>query len=112
MSRKSQVSSLTSCKNPKWLWLLVPSAMGLLSFESYLVLQLLSALVLFALLFASLAVLAGAFALCVIAADHLLQGTVDALAPIGLSTHMRSLGKAMYKWASSPYPHMHIVGRA
>jgi hypothetical protein len=87
----SAASSLTLHGNLKWLWLLVAAATVLLSFKSYFVLQLLAALGLFTLVFAILAVLAAAFASLVIAADRLVQWTVDSLTPIAHSTHARPL---------------------
>jgi hypothetical protein len=66
-------SAVPAPRNLKWLWLLVPAAVVLSSLRSFLVLQLLSALVLFAALFVILAVLAAGYVLLIVAADHVFE---------------------------------------
>ena len=87
---------MTTCRDSKWLWLLGPAAVVLSSLESYLVLQLLSALVLFTVVFAILAALAVGFALLTVALDCAFQWTIAALSSIGRSIHasFRDVGRS------------------
>jgi hypothetical protein len=89
------VFSLMARRNFKWLWLLVPVATVLSSFRSFLVLQLLSAMVLFTLLFVILVFLAALFVFLLLAADCILDWMVLALASIGRSFQslIRDMGK-------------------
>lgn len=66
----------------RWLWLLAPGVVVFASLRSFLVLQLLSAILLFALLFVMLAVLIAVFVALVVGFDHVFQWTLVALASL------------------------------
>ncbi|MGA7921592.1 MAG: hypothetical protein WCA38_18175 [Candidatus Acidiferrales bacterium] len=72
-------------RNFRWLWLLVPAVAILASLKSYLVLQQLSAVVLFTALFVIFAALIAVFLLLVVAIDHIFHLSMVALALIGRS---------------------------
>lgn len=89
------VFPLMARRNFKWLWLLVSVATVLVSFRSFLVLQLLSAMVLFALLFVILAALAALFVFLLLAVGYVLDWMMLALASIGRSFQslIRDMGR-------------------
>jgi hypothetical protein len=95
MSLHSLVSSFAARKNLKWLWLLVPAAAILASLESYFVLQWLSVVVLFLMLFAILAALAVVSVLLLLAAGYMSEWTAVKLASIGrlLRSSSRDIGR-------------------
>jgi len=74
-------SSLTlrAHTNLRWLWLLVPGLAVFVSLRSFLVLQLLSAILLFAVLFVMLAALVAVFVALVVGFDRIIQWTLVAL---------------------------------
>lgn len=75
-------NSLRSFIDLRWLWLLAPGVAVFASLRSFLVLQLLSAILLFALLFVMLAVLIAVFVALVVGFDHVFQWTLVALASL------------------------------
>jgi hypothetical protein len=82
MPFNSRVSRFAARNNLKWLLLLVPVATIIASFKSYFVLQLLSVIVLFLVLFAILAALAVVSVLLLLALGHAFEWTVAKLASI------------------------------
>ncbi len=72
----------------KWMWLLIPTAVGLASIRSYYVLQLLSATLIFTALFLTIAILVALYALLVLLADFTIRSCVDVLGEIG--SHLQS----------------------
>lgn len=94
MSCDSSVSLWTARRRFKWLWLLVPVVVALSSLQSYVVLQLLSGMLLFTLLFAILAALAALFAMLVVAAHYVLDWMGVAIASIAHSFQSSVSGTA------------------
>ncbi len=95
MSFNSLVSSFAARKNLKWLWLLMPAAAILASLEGYFVLQLLSVIVLFLVLFAILAAMAVVSVLLLLAVGHTFEWTAVQLASIErlLRSSFRDIGR-------------------
>lgn len=72
-------------RNVGWLWSLVPVVAILASLKNYVVLQLLSAVVLFTVFFVIFAALIAVFLLLLVAIDHIFQRSIVAIACIGRS---------------------------
>jgi hypothetical protein len=88
MLSNSHVSISTVRKNLKWLWLTAPALPVLAAVRSYFVLQLLSAGLLFTLLFATLAALTALFVLLLVAAYHALEwAAAQLVSPGRVSSH-------------------------
>ncbi len=85
----------------RWLWLPVPAVAILASLKSYLVLQLLSAVVLFTALFVTVAALIAVFLLLLVAIDHIFHLSMVALTLIGRSVQSSIRGVVMLARASA-----------
>jgi hypothetical protein len=102
MSCNSLVSMLAARRILKWLWLLVPTLVIFSSLRSYLILQLLSAMLLFMALFLFCGALLGAFLLVVVALDQLIQWSTVRLDSLGhlIQLPLRNTG-IVPMWASA-----------
>ena len=98
MFSNPQFSILTARKNLKWLSLLGSALLVLASLRSYFVLQLLSATLLFALLFAILASMVASFALLVIATDQILEWAAAEFASMLRSASHRFVTLGVYRY--------------
>jgi len=84
-------------RNLRWLWLLVPAAVIVAAIQSFLVLQLLSAILLFAVLFLAFAAVVAVFLLLLVALDRILGWSLRALTPLG-----RSFRSSLRDFRTSP----------
>jgi len=95
MSFYSQVPRFVARTNLKWLWLLVPAAVIVASLRSYFVLQLLSIILIFVVLFTILAALAAVSVFLLLAVGHISEWAAVKLASVErfVTSSLRDTGR-------------------
>jgi hypothetical protein len=97
--------------NCKWLWLLLSAGAIVALLHSFIVLQLLSAILLFAAFYVICAAVVGAFFVLLAALDRLFQWIVVAFVFIGRSLKSSFLQIEMMAARGSVISHVHAGGR-